>query len=90
VFGRGKREIREPDLSQPTQPLNGRRVEERDLTIVEFDEMVNGIEDPLHCGVSCVSRRRALPRVRRFACLHEEETRSIRDSEQVKFQSWVA
>ena len=49
VFRRRKREVREPDLPQArASRCTGAASTSATSPIIEFDEMVNGIEDPLH------------------------------------------
>jgi acetylglutamate kinase len=48
MLGGREREIREPELPQAPQTLHRHRIQERDLPIVELDEMVDRIEDALH------------------------------------------
>jgi len=50
VLGGWESEVREAELAQPPQALHGRRVQQRDFRIVEFDEVMDRIENPLHYG----------------------------------------
>ncbi len=53
MLGGWKREIRKPELPQPAQALKRDQADEPHLAVVELDEPVNRIEDPLQtCVVS--------------------------------------
>jgi hypothetical protein len=64
MLRRRKREIREPDLPQAPQTLHRCRIDERDLGIVEFNEMMDGVEDPFQGN-------EMLPNTGRGACRRE-------------------
>ena len=48
MFGRGKGEIRQPQLAQPAQALHDRKIEQPRLGGGELDKVMDRVENALH------------------------------------------
>ena len=57
MFRGGKGEIGKAELAKPTQALQRLGIDEREFGVVEFDEAMDRVEDPLH-GAVCFNAKR--------------------------------